>query len=155
MGEDTLQKEIYYFIVSKRIWVTSDILQAAVWPNRDSKAPARGKLFYKWTCIFVEAFTDRATKLQYFAWPCAELQHHSCELQALFRTTASRTRNWHIHLQDLFEKSLLLPHDGTAENGSVEPEVCSKQGEKYIAALCPDIVGWSQTSQAWVVQPLH
>lgn len=55
-------------------------------------SPARGKLFYKWTCISMEAFRDRATKLQYFAWPCAELQHHSCKLQTLSRTTASRTR---------------------------------------------------------------
>lgn len=54
--------------------------------------------------------------------------------------------NRYIHPQELFEKSL-LPPDGTVENGSVKTEVYSEQSEKYSAALCPDIVSWSQISQ--------
>lgn len=51
VGEETLQKEMYC-IESKRVWVTSDILQTAVWPYRDSKSPARGKPFYKCEPVF-------------------------------------------------------------------------------------------------------
>lgn len=52
VGEETLWKEMYSFIESKRMWVTSDILQAAVWPYRYNESPARGNHFYKCEPVF-------------------------------------------------------------------------------------------------------
>lgn len=72
--------------------MTSDILQAAVWPYRDIKSPARGKHFYKFQHVFPWKVSQTGPQSYNTLQDPAEMQHHSCELQALFRTTASRTR---------------------------------------------------------------
>lgn len=83
--------------------MTSNTLQAAVCPYRHSLLQ-EATTFVNGNLYFHGSFNGEDYKATTHG--PAELQHHSCELQASFRTPPSRTRNLqYINLPKLFEKA--------------------------------------------------